>query len=95
MAVSDSPYGLRLLDGLKIPDNEINIAEKKLSSNAYTFRGPYLKRSASGNRKRANQLAPSSTLIGLYSDQSFRYSKRLPALVAQPVTITLPLVSKI
>src|SRR5207245_8461359 len=34
--------------------------------------------------------------IGLQSGQSSAtYSKRLPTLVAQPVTITLPLVSKI
>lgn len=63
----------------------------------YTLRGLYLKRSSSGNRKGADHLAPSSILIGLYSDPSFpdSFSKRLPTLVAQPVTITFPLVSKI
>lgn len=69
---------------------------RKLSSNTPTFRTLYLKRSSCWNRKGANHLAPSLTLIALRSTNlSPTHSRRLATLVAQPVTIRLPLVSKI
>ena len=47
-------------------------------------------------RKGANHLAPLSTPTGLHSGQLFpTHLKRVAALVPQPVTIRLPLASKI
>src|SRR5450759_4498704 len=50
------------------------IWRRKLSSNTLTCRTLYLKRSSCWNRKGANHLAPSLTLIALRSHQSFPHS---------------------
>ena len=71
------------------------LMRRKLSSNTPSFRTLYLRWSCR-NRKGANHIAPSLTLIALRFHRSFpNHFMRLPTLVPQPATIWLPLVSKI
>ena len=82
--------------GLKISDNETNIAEKIVLEYVHFPRTlPQVNRLLGTGKGRITSPLHRLSLASTLTNFSPTHSKRVPTLVAQPVTITLPLVSKI